>query len=159
MIDAIAYKFPTGTQWVHRPKKHGNWRGVDNRLKMWTVDGTWERVFTDLVAQGDADEDVGWAVLVDSTIVRAHQHAAGARKKGTPAVCRTTTPSAGPAVDSPRRSPLAADDRCRPLAFYLTAGQAGAASAFSVAVIPSCERHAGALKRPGMPPSKRAMES
>ncbi|MFD0059003.1 hypothetical protein ACFVHR_35365 [Streptomyces sp. NPDC127168] len=36
MIDAIAYKFQTGTQWVHRPKKHGNWRGVDNRLRMWT---------------------------------------------------------------------------------------------------------------------------
>ncbi|MCK2141654.1 hypothetical protein ABZ632_25825 [Streptomyces albidoflavus] len=46
---------------------------------MWAVDGTWERVFTALVAQADADEDLGWAVSVDSTIVRAHQHAAGAR--------------------------------------------------------------------------------
>ena len=49
---------------------------------MWAVDGTWERVFTALMAQADAEEDLNWAVSVDSTIVRAHQHAAGARKKG-----------------------------------------------------------------------------
>lgn len=99
VIDAIAFKFQTGTQWVHLPEKYGNWRGVYNRLRMWAVDGTWERVFTALVAQADADEDVNWAVSVDSTVVRAHQHAAGARKKGPRPASRTTTPSAGPAAD------------------------------------------------------------
>lgn len=84
MIDAIVWKFQTGSQWVHLPEKYGNWRGVYNRLRMWAVDGTWERVFTALVAQADADEDLSWTVSVDSTIVRAHQHAAGARK-GAPA--------------------------------------------------------------------------
>lgn len=68
MIDAIAFKFRTGTQWVHLPEKYGNWRGVYNRLRMWAVDGT----FTALA----------WAVSADSTIVRGHQLAAGARKKG-----------------------------------------------------------------------------
>jgi transposase len=82
VIDAIAFKFQTGTQRVHLPENHGNWRGVYNRLRMWAVDGTWERVFTALVAQTDADDDLNWAVSVDSTIVRAHQHAAGARKRG-----------------------------------------------------------------------------
>nr|WP_159061804.1 IS5 family transposase [Streptomyces corchorusii] len=82
VIDAIAYKFQTGTQWVHLLEKYGNWRGVYNRLRMWAVDGTWERVFTALVAQADADGDLNWAVSVDSTIVRAHQHAAGAAKRG-----------------------------------------------------------------------------
>ncbi|GAA5215913.1 transposase [Streptomyces thinghirensis] len=48
VIDAIVYKFQTGMQWVHLPEKHGNWRGVYNRLRMWAVDGTWERVFTAL---------------------------------------------------------------------------------------------------------------
>ncbi|AYC39703.1 transposase [Streptomyces griseorubiginosus] len=99
MIDAIAFKFQTGTQWVHLPEKFGNWRGVYNRLRMWAVDGTWERVFTTLMAQADADEDLAWAVSVDSTIVRAHQHAAGARKKGPQPVNRPTMPSAGPGVD------------------------------------------------------------
>lgn len=81
MIDAIAWKFQTGSQWIHLPQKYGNWRDVYNRLRMWAVDGTWERVFTALVAQADADDDLNWAVSVDSTILRAHQHAAGARKR------------------------------------------------------------------------------
>lgn len=99
VIDAIAFKFQTGTQWVHLPGKYGNWRGVYNRLRMWAVDGTWERVFTALMAQADADEDLNWAVSVDSTIVRAHQHAAGARKRGPRPANRPTTPSAGPVAD------------------------------------------------------------
>ncbi|CAL9668276.1 hypothetical protein SUDANB151_07324 [Streptomyces sp. enrichment culture] len=66
---------------------------------MWAVDGTWKRVFTALVAQADADEDVSWAVSVDSTIVRAHQHAAEARKKGPRPANRTTMPSVGPGAD------------------------------------------------------------
>lgn len=85
MIDAIAFKFQTGSQWVRLPEKFGNGRGVHNRLRMRAIDGTWERVFTALVAQADADDDLNWAVSVDSAIVRAHQHAAGARKKGAPA--------------------------------------------------------------------------
>lgn len=99
VIDAIAFKFQSGTQWVHLPERYGNWRGVYNRLRMWAIDGTWERVFTALMAQADADEDLNWAVSVDSTIVRAHQHAAGARKKGPRPANRQTTPSAGPAAD------------------------------------------------------------
>lgn len=51
------------------------------------------------IAQADAEEDLNWAVSVDSTIVRAHQHAAGARKKGLRPANRKTTPSAGPAED------------------------------------------------------------
>ncbi len=99
VIDAIALKFQTGTQWVHLPEKYGNWRGVCNRLRMWAVDGTWERVFTALMAQADADEGLTWAVSVDSTVVRAPQHAVGARKKGLRPVSRPATPSAGPAAD------------------------------------------------------------
>ncbi|WP_373689245.1 hypothetical protein [Streptomyces sp. Rer75] len=56
-------------------------------------------MFTALMAQADADEDLNWAVSVDSTIVRAHQHAAGAHKKGPQPTSRTTMPSAGPAAD------------------------------------------------------------
>ncbi|MEU1304652.1 transposase, partial [Streptomyces shenzhenensis] len=40
VIDAIAFNFQTGTQWVHLPERYGNWRGVYNRLRMWAVDGT-----------------------------------------------------------------------------------------------------------------------
>ncbi|SCF90367.1 hypothetical protein GA0115255_1106810 [Streptomyces sp. Ncost-T6T-2b] len=61
---------------------------------MWAVDGIWG-VFTTLMAQADAEEDLDWAVSVDSTVVRAHQRAAGPRKRGV----RPATPSAGPVVD------------------------------------------------------------
>ncbi|MER7708862.1 transposase [Kitasatospora sp. NPDC097605] len=66
VIDAIAWKFQTGSQWVHLPAEYGSW----------------ERVFTALLAQADAEGDLDWVVSVDSTIVRAHQNAAGARQKG-----------------------------------------------------------------------------
>lgn len=98
VIDAIAWKFQTGSQWVHLPEKYGNWRGVYNRLRKWAADGTWERVFTTLLAQADAEENLIWAVSVDSTIVRAHQNAAGARKKGPRLASQMTIPSAGLAV-------------------------------------------------------------
>ncbi|MFI9429016.1 transposase [Streptomyces achromogenes] len=56
-IDAITFESQTGTQWVYLPEGYGNWRGVCDRLRMWAVDGTWERGFTALVAQADAEED------------------------------------------------------------------------------------------------------
>ncbi|MFA3840491.1 transposase [Streptomyces aureus] len=52
----------TAKPWAHLPKRHGNWRGVYNRLRMWALDGTtWERVCTALMAQPDTDEDLAWA--------------------------------------------------------------------------------------------------
>ncbi|WP_373408192.1 IS5 family transposase [Streptomyces sp. 13-12-16] len=130
VIDAIAWKFRTGSQWVHLPAEYGSWKGVYTRLRNWAIDGTWERVFTVLLARADADGDLDWVVAIDSTIVRVHQHAAGARKKGA---------SAGEPGDHAigrsrggltTKIHLAADGNCRPLAFVLTAGQAGDAPAF-----------------------------
>ncbi|GGV90106.1 hypothetical protein GCM10010228_77890 [Streptomyces massasporeus] len=95
--DAIAWKFQTGSQWVHLPEKLGNWREVYNRLRMWAVDGTWERVFTALVVQADAEEDLSWAVSVDSTIVRAPARGRGPERGGQP-VNLQTMPSVGPAA-------------------------------------------------------------
>ncbi len=66
---------------------------------MWAVGGTWERVFTALMAQASSDGDINWVVSVDSTVVRTHQHAAGARKRGLRPANLTTTPSAAPVVD------------------------------------------------------------
>ncbi|MGW0670661.1 IS5 family transposase [Streptomyces sp. NPDC002746] len=131
VIDAIAWKFQTGSQWIHLPEKYGSWKGVYTRLRKWAIDGTWERVFTMLLAQADAEGDVDWVVAVDSTIVRAHQHAAGARKE-------MGTPASEPGHHAIGRSRgglttkihLASDGRCRPLCFYLTPGQANDAPAF-----------------------------
>lgn len=74
------------------PERFGSWKGAYSRLRTWAIDGTWERVFTALLAQADAEEDLDWVVAVDSTIVRAHQHAAGARQKGPRLASRPTMP-------------------------------------------------------------------
>ncbi|MFE5535501.1 transposase [Streptomyces sp. NPDC056492] len=49
VIDAIAFKYRTGTPWMDLPGHFGSWQGAHNRLRMWAADGTWEKVFT---AQG-----------------------------------------------------------------------------------------------------------
>ncbi|MFD7886559.1 IS5 family transposase [Streptomyces bauhiniae] len=129
VIDAIAFKYRTGTPWMDLPEHFGSWKGVHNRLRKWAADGTWEKVFTALLAQADAEGGLDWVVAVDSTIVRAHQHAAGARQRGP----RRASPDH--AIGRSRgglttKIHLAADGNCRPLAFVLTPGQAGDAPAF-----------------------------
>ncbi len=99
VIDAIAFKYRTGTPWMDLPERFGSWKGAYSRLRTWAIDGTWDRVFAALLAQADAECDLDWVVAVDSTIVRAHQHAAGARQKGLRPASRPTMPSDGPAAD------------------------------------------------------------
>ncbi|MFJ4533697.1 MULTISPECIES: IS5 family transposase [Streptomyces] len=83
-IDAIAWKYRTGSPWMDLPAEFGSWKAAHNSLRKWAADGTWQRMFTALLPQAEAEGDLGWVVAVDSTIVRAHQHAAGP-SKGTPA--------------------------------------------------------------------------
>jgi hypothetical protein len=54
-------------------------------LRKWTLDGTWEKILAEAVVKDDAIGEVEWILGVDSTVVRAHRHAAGARKRGPPA--------------------------------------------------------------------------
>ncbi|MFJ9420261.1 transposase [Streptomyces sp. NPDC101227] len=50
VIDAIAFKYRTGTPWIDLPEHFGSWEGVHNRLREWAADGTGEKVFTALLA-------------------------------------------------------------------------------------------------------------
>ncbi|MFE5624613.1 IS5 family transposase [Streptomyces virginiae] len=129
VIDAIAFKYLTGTPWMDLPEHFGSWKGAHNRLRKWAADGTWEKVFTALLAQADAEGDLDWIVSVDSTIVRTHQHAAGARQKGPRRRARDHA-LGGSRGGLTTKIHLAADSHCRPLAFVLTPGQAGDAPAF-----------------------------
>ncbi|WP_420823936.1 IS5 family transposase [Streptomyces roseifaciens] len=129
MIDAIAWKFQTGSQWAHLPERYGSWKSAYTRLRNWAIDGTWERVFTALLAQADAEGNLDWVIAVDSTIVRAHQHAAGARKRGPrQRVGRHALGRSRGRLTT--KIHMATDGRCHPLAFVLTPGQAGDAPAF-----------------------------
>ncbi|MFE3238455.1 IS5 family transposase [Kitasatospora indigofera] len=83
LIDGIRWRTRTGAPWRDVPLRYGEWETVYGLFRRWQRDGTWKRILKRLQAQADADGLITWDVGVDSTIARAHQHAAGARRRGT----------------------------------------------------------------------------
>ena len=81
-LNGILWKLSTGVPWRDVPERYGPWQTLHARLLRWERDGTWDRLLGLVQRHSDAVGAVDWEVSVDSTIVRAHQHAAGARKRG-----------------------------------------------------------------------------
>jgi transposase len=80
----ILWTLRTGAPWRDLPERYGPWQTVYTRFRRWTQAGVWDRLLAAVQRQADAAGDLDWAVqIVDGTVVRAHQHAAGA-KGGTP---------------------------------------------------------------------------
>ncbi|WP_234358587.1 IS5 family transposase [Streptomyces sp. NRRL B-24085] len=130
-LEAIAWKYRTGSPWRDLPDELGSFQTAHKRLIRWAVDGTWERILCAVLAVADDGEDIGWTVSVDSTVCRAHQHAAGARKKGAPDTAEPDDHGLGRSRGGlSTKVHLASDSRARPLALRVTAGQAGDAPAF-----------------------------
>jgi len=75
-VDAVLYRFRAGIAWRDLPERFGDFRVIHTRHTRWSKKGVWKKVFKVLAA--DADNEY---VMLDSTIVRAHQHSAGAKKK------------------------------------------------------------------------------
>ena len=75
-IEAVLYRYRAGIAWRDLPERFGDFRVIHTRHSRWCKTGVWERVFQ-LLAD-DADNEYA---MIDSTIVRAHQHSAGAKKK------------------------------------------------------------------------------
>ena len=75
-VEAVLYRYRTGIPWRDLPERFGCGVKVQTRFSRWAKAGVWERVFQHLAV--DADNEYA---MIDSTIVRAHQHAAGAPKK------------------------------------------------------------------------------
>jgi transposase len=88
-VDAVLRIAKTGAPWRDLPERFGPRGSVRKRSDRWSAKGIWKRVFEAL-----QDPDLEWIIL-DSTVVRAHQHAARACKKGAP-----TKPSAAPGAGS-----------------------------------------------------------
>jgi transposase len=82
VLNGILWKLATGAPWRDLPERYGNWKTVYERYRRWAADGTFDRILTHVQVHDDSVGRIDWTVSVDSTIVRAHQHAAGARKKG-----------------------------------------------------------------------------
>lgn len=85
VINGILHRVRTGVQWRDLPERFGPWKTVYERHRLWSADGTWERLLQQVQAAADASGEIDWNTAVDSTIVRAHQHAAGARTTTPPA--------------------------------------------------------------------------
>ncbi|MFB7148633.1 IS5 family transposase [Streptomyces virginiae] len=148
VIDGILHRVRTGVQWRDLPERFGPWKTIYERHRQWSADGTWERLLQQVQAEADAAGEIDWDISVDSTIVRAHQHAAGARTdpadsrlKGGPAgrtpgrdaVAESRRPAGGGGAGGEglgrsrggftTKLHLSADGRCRPLSLIVTPGQ------------------------------------
>lgn len=85
LIDGIRWRIRAGAPWRDVPECYGSWSAAYALFRRWQRDGTWVRILTALQAAADAAGRITWDVSVDSSTARAHQHAAGARKRG---ICR-----------------------------------------------------------------------
>jgi transposase len=82
IIDGIRWRVRTGSPWRDVPSAYPPWQTLYRWFRRWQRDGVWARILALLQTRADADGLIGWTVSVDSTVSRAHQHAAGARRDG-----------------------------------------------------------------------------
>jgi transposase len=97
-LDAVLWIGKTGAPWRDLPERFGNWNSVFRRFDRWAEKGVWKGVFEAL-----QDPDLEWLML-DSTVVRAHPCAAGAKKTPTAPAGKATRLSAAAGAASARRS-------------------------------------------------------
>jgi transposase len=73
-VEAVIYRYRAGIPWRDLPERFGDWNNIARRHRRWSESGVWKKVFERLAQ--DADNEYA---MIDSTIIRAHQHAAGAK--------------------------------------------------------------------------------
>ncbi|WP_408906964.1 IS5 family transposase [Streptomyces atratus] len=140
VFDGIWWRARTGSPWRDVPERYGPWETAYAVFRRWQIDGTWARALKKLQVKADAEGVIEWEVSVDSTVCRAHQHAAGARKKGlTVRAGRVRTASRPSRNDHglgrsrgglTTKIHLAVDASFHVLAAVITAGQRGDAPIF-----------------------------
>ena len=89
VINGMVYKIRTGISWRDLPERYGPWKTVYTRFRRYTLDGVFTQALRHIQAHADAAGDIDWLVQIDSTIVRAHQHAAATGRKGAASAGRT----------------------------------------------------------------------
>jgi transposase len=81
VVEGMVYRLRTSSPWRDLPREFGPWQTVWKRHRRYAADGTGDRVLTALLALADTTGDLDWVASIDSTIVRVHQHGAGARRE------------------------------------------------------------------------------
>jgi transposase len=80
IINGILWRERTGAPWRDLPERYGPWSTVYSRFWRWRVAGIWDRLLAAVQREADAAGQVDWSVhFLDGTVIRAHQHAAGAK--------------------------------------------------------------------------------
>ncbi len=80
ILNGILWIWRTGSPWRSLPERYGSWKTVSSRFYRWEKAGVWNRILSALQQKADAKGRLDWSLhFVDSTVVRAHQHAAGAK--------------------------------------------------------------------------------
>jgi len=75
-VNGILWEVRTEAPWRDLPERYEPWKIAHERL--WTADGAWDKILAEVIVRDDAVGEVEWVISVDSSVVRAHQHAAGA---------------------------------------------------------------------------------
>ena len=84
ILNGILWILRTGAPWRDLPERYGPWKTVYSRFRRWQEAGVWDRLLTEIQTEAAHDDQIdGSITMIDSTSIRAHQHAAGARKRGT----------------------------------------------------------------------------
>jgi transposase len=128
LIDGIRFRTRTGCPWRDVPERYGTWQSVYGLFRAWQLAGRWAAILTGLQALGAEAELIDWTVSVDSTINRAHSHAAGARRHPEAQVSPPVGEPADHALGRSRgglstKVHLAVEQRRKTLATVLTPGQ------------------------------------
>lgn len=81
LLNGMLWTLRTGAPWRDLPERYGKWTTIYSRFQRWRKTGVWNKMFAELQTVLDVASNVDWEVhFIDSTTVRAHQHAAGAKK-------------------------------------------------------------------------------
>jgi transposase len=83
VLNGIVFRTRAGIPWRDLPERSGPWETVDKRFARWQTDGTWARIEATLGTQADGAGELDWNAQIDAGVIRAHQHAAGARNGGS----------------------------------------------------------------------------
>lgn len=85
IINGILWVLRTGAPWRDLPERYGSWSTVASRFYRWREAGIWARIWAQIQSEADEQEEIDWEIhLLDGTVIRAHQHAAGAKKRVPP---------------------------------------------------------------------------
>lgn len=139
LLDGVRWRLRVGAPWRDVPERYGHWQSIYQLFRRWQRDRVWPLLLALLQSLADTAGLINWQVSVDSTINRAHHHAAGARRHPERQVEPPAPPGAEPADHGLGRSRggyttkihLACEQGRGPLSVLITAGQRGDSPQFT----------------------------